>query len=158
MEIWKKVEGFENYEVSNLGRVKSLYYNKEKILKQTIDGTGYFIVNLYGNGIRKVYKVHQLVAIVFLNHKPCGHKLVIDHIDSNELNNQLINLRIITNRENNSKERTIKSSSKFVGVSKVGNKWNSYIYINGKQKHLGRFTTEEEAASTYKKVLFALNK
>jgi len=69
MEVWKKIEEFEDYEVSNLGRVKSTKYNKEKILK-SYDSLGYLKIDLSVNGIKKKIKVHQLVAMAFLNQKP----------------------------------------------------------------------------------------
>ena len=47
IEIWKDIEGYEGlYQVSNLGRVKSLKFNKIKILSQGISGSGYKIVSL----------------------------------------------------------------------------------------------------------------
>ncbi len=52
MEVWKKIKGFENYQVSNLGRVKSLNRKKELILKGGIDTNGYKIVCLRSNRIK----------------------------------------------------------------------------------------------------------
>jgi hypothetical protein len=46
MEVWKKIKDFEDYEVSNLGNVKSLKYGKQKILKPGLSKTGYFHVNI----------------------------------------------------------------------------------------------------------------
>lgn len=66
MEIWKDVKGYESiYQVSDIGNVKSLKYGKEKLLKPGINSTGYFIVILYKNKIKKTIKVHQLVAEAF---------------------------------------------------------------------------------------------
>jgi len=48
----------------------------------------------------KSFKVHKLVAIHFLNHNPCGYKVVVDHIDGNPLNNHVNNLRLVSSREN----------------------------------------------------------
>ena len=174
MEIWKEIKGYESYEVSNLGRVKSLArivttakgsrVLKEKILKPASTGfkklkTKHLGVFLTKNGKAKTKKVHQLVAIAFLNHKPNGHKLVVDHIDNNSLNNELGNLQIITNRENTSKDKK-NGASKFIGVSwnKSAKKWQSSISINGKNKHLGRFTNELEASKSYQNALSKLVK
>jgi len=152
-EIWKSIEGHESYEVSNLGRVKSLKCNKERILKRGVDSSGYLHVNLYKDNKMKTKKIHQLVAIAFLNHKPDGMKLVVDHIDNNPLNNELGNLQIITHRENLSKDR--KGSSEYTGVhwNKSAKKWQSNIRINGKPKHLGYFTDESKASEAYQKAL-----
>ena len=96
-EIWKDVPGYESlYQVSSLGRVKSLqrYVNnnggkqllKERLLKFGLS-KGYYNVVLYKNKKNKNIKVHKLVAMAFLNHKPNGYELVIDHINNNKLDN-----------------------------------------------------------------------
>ena len=97
--------------------------------------------------------MHQIVAIAFLNHTPNGLKAVVDHIDNNPLNNELGNLQIITHRKNLSKDK--KGSSKYTGVCwyESRKKWIAGIRVNGKKKHLGYFTNEEEAAEAYQKAL-----
>jgi hypothetical protein len=153
-EIWKDIIGYESkYQVSNLGNVKSLNYGstkKERLLKGCIGKSGYLQVDLCKNGIKKTKSIHVLVCESFLNHIPCKWKLVVDHIDSNPLNNNLLNLRIITHRENTSKERTKKSNLP-VGVSfyKKSKKYISAIIINKKNTHLGYFNTPEEASNAY---------
>ena len=157
-EIFRDVLGYEGlYQVSNHGRVKSLARKgckKDRMLKSLVHSSGYYVVALC-NGKRKISLIHQLEAIAFLNHKPCGHKLVIDHIDHNKLNNYLPNLRVITHRENTNKKH-LKSSSQYVGVNwdKDRKKWRALIHINNKIKHLGLFTDELEASKAYQ---FALN-
>ena len=80
-EIWKDIEGYPNYMVSNMGRVKSLNYHRtgrEKILKPHKKRDGYLEVCLFKNGKRKYCLVHRLVAeafipnpnnLPFINHK-----------------------------------------------------------------------------------------
>tara|TARA_R110002153_G_scaffold258763_1_gene418236 strand:+ start:37 stop:519 length:483 start_codon:yes stop_codon:yes gene_type:complete len=154
MEIWKDIIGYEGiYQVSNEGNIKSLKRKgvlKDKILKPTLDINKYLKVSLYINKSIKTKFIHQLIAENFLNHTPCGHKLVVDHIDNNPLNNRLNNIKIVTTRENTSKNRT--GSSEYTGVSwrKDYRKWHSQIRINKKAKHLGYFTDELEAAEAYK--------
>ena len=159
MEIWKEIKGYESYEVSNLGRVKSLKYNKERILKPALTGSSCLGVSLAKNGKAKTKKIHQLVAEAFLNHIPDGYKLVVDHIDNNPLNNELGNLQIITNRENSSKDKK-GFSSEHVGVNwnKASKKWKTQIRINGKQTHLGMFTNELEASKAYQNALLEMVK
>ena len=151
-EEWKKVKDYEGlYEVSNLGRVKSLRFNKEKIFKRG-EGKNYLYVVLSKNSIKKTISIHQLVAICFLNHNPCGSKIVVDHIDNNPSNNRVDNLQLITTRENTSKDRT----NGALGVKKINNKFISKIYFNGKRIHLGTFTTAEEASLYYKNAVIAI--
>ena len=166
MENFKEVKGYEGlYEVSNLGNVKSLsrtvlmkglfpYIKIEKLLNPFTQKNGYLAVGLTCSGKIKTIKIHQLVAIAFLNHKPCGLNMVVDHIDNNKLNNNLSNLQIITQRENASKDRH-GYTSKFIGVywDKTRSFWNAKITINGKTKLIGRYDVEEEAAKAYNKVL-----
>jgi hypothetical protein len=157
-EIWKDVIGYEGlYEVSNLGRVKSLKYNRKKILNPAIDSRGYLHVNISKNNICKTTKVHKLVAICFLNHIPSGMKLVVDHINNNQLDNRVDNLQIITQKENSLKSHC-KYSSKYVGVcwDKREYKWKSQIRINGKLNFLGRFVNEQEASQAYQNRLATL--
>lgn len=158
MEIYKCFLDYEGlYEVSNYGNIKSLGNNKkrkEKLLKPTVNSTGYFIVSLCKNGTRKNRKVHQVVAEVFLNHKPNGLVMVVNHKDFNKLNNHIDNLEIVTNRENtNQKHR--KSTSQYTGVcwDKLNNKWIAQILVSGKSKHLGRFVNEIEAHNAYQSAL-----
>ena len=76
-------------------------------------------------------------------------KTMVDHRDGNGLNNQRYNLRPASKSENaiNSVKRK-NCSSKYRGVyrDEERQKWQSYIKINGKRKHLGRFDIEEDAA------------
>ena len=157
-EEWKSIKGYENYKISSKGRVKSFKLNKGKLLKTGVNIHGYKKVNLCKNGKLKYKTVHQLVAVAFLNHTPCGLKLVVNHIDFDKLNNNVSNLEIVTSRENGNRKH-IKSSSKYTGVSwyKPRNKWRAQIRINGKKKHLGYFKCEILASNTYQKALLALN-
>ena len=153
-EIWKDVKDYEGlYQVSNLGRVKSIQFVKERILKGTEDFYGYSVISLCKEGNQKTKTVHQLVAIAFLGHIPCGFNLVVDHINTIKTDNNLDNLQIITHRENCSKDK--KGSSKYTGVSwyKSSQKWRAEIKINGKGKYLGYFKTELEASEAYQKKL-----
>jgi hypothetical protein len=160
MEIWKDIPGYENYQVSNLGRIKSFWSGKEIILKNNLS-RGYYIVGLYKNTKKINLKVHQLVAICFLDHIPNGHKNVIDHINGIQTDNRLENLRIITHRENiSSGYSKKKTSSKYTGVSWYpGDKnWVANISINRKKINLGYFNIEEEASEAYQKALKEITK
>jgi hypothetical protein len=156
-EEWRPIPNFEGvYEVSSYGKVKSLRFNKELILKQRIGTRGYFIVGLYDN--KTITRdIHQLVAESFLNHKPCGLKLVVDHINNNRLDNRVENLRIVTQRENANKKH-IKSTSKYTGVhwQEDNKKWRASIIINGKKYYLGLFTNEYDAHLAYQNKLNSL--
>ena len=96
-EIWKDIEGYENYQISSFGRVKSVKFGKEKILKPRIK-KGYLLVDLYKNGKRKMCSIHRLVAMTFL---PNSQNLPqVNHIDENSLNNKVDNLEWCTSKYN----------------------------------------------------------
>ena len=68
-EIWKIIEGYPNYMVSNKGRVKSLNYHrerKEKIMENKKTKTGYLRITLNKHGKYKTFAVHRLVAEAFI--------------------------------------------------------------------------------------------
>ncbi len=94
-EVWKTIEGFPNYEVSNRGRIR----NKRTglILTQIPDKDGYLRIHL-GND-RTVKRVHRLVASAFISNP--FNKPHVNHIDGNKTNNCIDNLEWATSRENN---------------------------------------------------------
>ena len=106
VEEWRKIPGFsENYEVSNLGRVKTVEHTlirsngrrqriQERILSLSQDEWGYLMCRVDG----KTRRVHRLVALAFIGEKPEGHE--IRHIDGNPKNNNVSNLRYGTHSEN----------------------------------------------------------
>jgi len=165
MEIWKDIPGYEGYyQVSSIGRVKSLGKTsvnslgvlrtyEPKMLNNVIGSDGYFMATLIVNKKRKQFKVHQLVAMAFLNHTPCGYNVVVDHINNDPLDNRVENLQLITQRLNASKDRG--GSSKYTGVNydKKTKRWRSQIRLNGGKKHLGLFKCELAAAYAYNKAL-----
>lgn len=157
-EVWKTVPGFEDYQISNLGRVKSLKFGRELILKGSLTSEGYLSVSICKNRVQKTKYIHQLVAEVFLNHKSCKMTFVVDHKNLKKTDNSVDNLQIVTFRENTSQNH-LKSSSKYTGVSwsKNTNKWRANIYINGKLKHLGLFKNEIDASNAYQKELSILS-
>ena len=110
LEQWKSVVGYEGlYEVSNMGRVKSLgkyvkashgstQYRPERILKPWIHRDGRHIVSLSNESKRKHKRINILVAEAFIGERPEGYEVC--HNNGNCTDNRLINLRYDTVREN----------------------------------------------------------
>jgi hypothetical protein len=92
MEEYRVIDGYENYEVSDLGNVR----NKKngRILKGGYDDGGYRFVSLN----KKQLKVHRLVALAFIDNPE--NKPIVDHINNDRSDNRLVNLRWATNPEN----------------------------------------------------------
>jgi hypothetical protein len=110
LEIWKDINGYEGYyQVSNIGRVKSLarvieyrkgiYGNKKEIILKTFkDGKGYLKYKLCKNGKEKSVISHRLVAIAFLHN--LNQKPEVNHINGIKDDNRLENLEWCTSSEN----------------------------------------------------------
>lgn len=101
-EVWEPIRGYVGlYEVSNMGRVRSLcWYNTNKIhiLKLKKEKNGYYRVGLTKNGVQTSHLVHRLVAIAFIpnpNNYPC-----VNHKDENPSNNCVENLEWCTHSYN----------------------------------------------------------
>lgn len=171
IEVWKEIKGYENmYMISNLGRIKSLnrdiyidnnFFRKayEKILSNTLDSHGYYVVHLYKNSICKKQYIHILLATYFLGYEK-NKNYIIDHIDGNPANNSLNNLQVITQSENIRKaKKRNHTTSIYKGVcfDKSRNKWLSSCFVNKKHLYLGRYKTEIEAKKIYELATININ-
>ena len=150
-ERWKKIDGFPNYSVSDMGRVRN--DTTGRFLKDQVDKYGYYNIDLNHNGNRKTHKIHRLIAYAFI--KNPQNKPFVDHIDCNPKNNNLNNLRWATLEENNrnsSISKRNRSGIKGVCFKNQFQKWNAHITINGKHYHLGYFIKKEDAIGNLEEV------
>ena len=157
-EEFRDIPGYEGmYQISNLSNVKSLNRVTErgrrlkgKMLKPTKNNRGYLFVGLSKNGKQTTFGIHQLMAMVYLNHKPDGLKMVVNHKDFNILNNSVENLEIVTQRDN-ANMLHIDTASQYIGVAWHihRNKWYSSISMNRKQVHIGSYKDELTAGIMY---------
>lgn len=95
-EIWKDIDGFPNYQVSSLGRVKNKTYGR--LLKPFLVSKGYYSVALYRDNVSHFCYIHRLVGDAFLD--KCDGKTVINHKDGVRTNNIVDNLEWCTQSEN----------------------------------------------------------
>jgi len=175
-EVWKAVPGFEFYDVSNTGRVRSWktmgYGNKRAAiphLLKPILHNRYFVVNFTKDRHSFMMQVHQLVMVTFKGPRSEGKQ--VSHINENPLDNRACNLAWATPRENSNmpliKRRQSKAqkrryanfenrkqtsasypigSSKFRGVTKHRRKWRAQIRIDRLMVPIGTYSTAHLAA------------
>lgn len=114
-EVWRDIPGYEGrYQVSNLGRVKSLpriterversgkvvhQTIRERILKPAVNNRGYLSVVLRVDGKSVTHEVHTLVALAFLGARPSADAQV-RHLDGERTNCKVVNLCYGTRSEN----------------------------------------------------------
>lgn len=129
-ELWKDIPNYEGiYQVSDLGRVKSLKFGKERILKPSTDKNNDLVVILSNKNIKKAYRINKLVKFLF---DKSG--LYWKEYKPTRRNRKLGNF-----------------TSEYKGVSfdKNSNKWRASIFINGALINLGIFTSEYDAHLAY---------
>lgn len=145
-EEWRDIKDYPNYQVSNLGKVKSkerytkakgneVIHRKDKILKQQIDTKGYCYVRLYNSKGFKAKKIHRLVAEHYLEN--INRLPQVNHIDGDKTNNCILNLEWCTDLENKKHAIKIglidldlrKSNMSKLGKSRKGlmKRWNKTL-------------------------------
>ena len=169
-EVWKPIPGFDGYEASNLGRIRSvdrIVVEKCGIKSRFLKGM--IIVpqpnkkrgRLYASlGRRGKRPVAVWVAMAFLGHVPNRLESVVDHINDDCTDDRLDNLQIITNRRNIAKgyASRVKASGLPTGVSRTQRNKKPYMssyYLNGKKVFIGTFFTVEEASYAYQRAVTA---
>ena len=147
-EIWRSIDGYDNYEVSTHGRVRNA--TTARILKPCILPLGYQQVGLCKNGKSKRFFIHRLVAQEFIDNP--DEKDLVDHINHDVSDNCVSNLRWVSAKENQGNRNKMQNaSSKYKGVffNRRNRKWLAQIRIDGCSKYLGYFNVEKEAAKAY---------
>jgi len=145
MEVWKDIIGYENhYQVSDLGRVKSLtritthgHKRKERIMKLSTNNDGYLHVILTNNKIEKTHRINRLVGIHFIpnpDKKPeVGHKF------GNKKDNRSISLQWETRSENQIHAYETKLQEGRKGVKHHKSKLDNDMVIDIRNSNLKQF-------------------
>lgn len=142
-EIWKPIKDYETYSVSTFGRIRNDKTNK--ILKGNKDA-GRLQVGFFKTKTKSRFFIHRLVALAFIENPE--NKEQIDHIDNNQSNNRVENLRWATHQENNRNTQIQNNNTtgvKGVYWAKREQKWLAKIMIDRIDIHIGLFNTIEEA-------------
>lgn len=108
-----------------------------------IDSNGYAIQRTETEAGWEIRRMHNIIM-------GAQEGMVVDHIDRDKLNNTRSNLRHVTNKINAlNRSKRKNCSSKYIGVSRVGDLYKAQIWINGVHNYLGIFELEEDAALAY---------
>lgn len=94
--MWNTIPDFPNYEINREGVIRNKTTKHYK--KITVGRDGYPKVELYNKGVRKHFKLHRLLAIIFIPNPE--NKREVNHIDMNKMNYSLDNLEWVTPSEN----------------------------------------------------------
>ena len=148
MEEWKIINEFPDYEISNLGNIRkrpnTFRCPNGRMMKKEVNKRGYEQIV-----ISKTHRlVHRLVARAFLENPQ--NLPVVDHIDGNQTNNRVENLRWCTHSQNSGNAK-VYGRVKIKGVYQ-DNKHNSFrarIQCDGERICIGSYETKEEAGRAY---------
>jgi hypothetical protein len=159
LEVWKVIEGFEAYEVSNMGRVRRAVDGRGgskagNLLHSYPDTNGYLTVKLYRNGKPRNRTVHVLVAKAFIpNPTNLPH---VNHM-GRKTNNRTTKLEWRSTRGHGIDRARRGQNGKGVSYDKRLKKWRAvYNFTPLKFVHLGDFVTKKEALAVRKAAIDSL--
>ncbi len=151
LTIWLPIKDYPNYQISIDGRVKNIKRNR--ILRPTIGGNGYYHVELYKKNQSQTKDIHRLVAMHFIPN--IKNDDFVDHKNNDKLNNTISNLRWASNQQNQfNATLNCKNTSGVRGISlvKSSNRWRATIKFNNKKIHIGNFINIDDAKIARQKI------
>lgn len=131
-EQWQQIKGYENYEISNWGRVRNTRTNR--ILKTKVHyKTGYVQVGLHKDGISKTFSVHRLVALHFIPNPNPYKDIQVNHKNEVKTDNYWLNLEWCDNEYNcnygTKNEKVRKRTEQYSLDGEYIRTWNSLTEI-----------------------------
>ena len=140
-QVWYDSETGKLYSLTKRGRGPCIVNVGDEL--NTLHVEGYIHISING----KQYLGHRIAWALYYGNLPKGE---IDHKNCNKSDNKIENLRLATHSQNQSNSGKYKNNkSGFKGVTLQGGRWRAVIQAEGKQNHLGYFSTPEEAHEAY---------
>ena len=137
---WKQIPGYDNYEVSDTGLVRSLKSGKERILSPGKLRNGYLMVTLHKDGKRKGMQVHRLVAEAFIPN-PLGLETV-NHKNEDKSDNEASNLEWLSLTDNIRYGTGIRRSA----LARINMRGNPVLQLDALGNVVNRFPSAREAS------------
>ena len=170
MEVWKDIKGYEGYQVSNEGRIrthnKTTYTSKHgirhwqnRVLSQKTAKDKAMRVELWKDGKSKTVLVHRIVALTFLGEPP-EPNMTVNHIDGNRKNNHVENLEWLSLADNiRHGFRTGLYSSTFKPITLIDENYNEFKFVSLAEgnRFLGRTNNYLTTAIKRKRLIFDKN-
>ena len=170
MEVWKDIKGYEGYQVSNVGRIrthnKTTYTEKHgvrhwqnRVLSQKTAKDKAMRVELWKDGKPNTVLVHRIVALTFLGEPP-ELNMTVNHIDGNRKNNRVENLEWLSLADNiRHGFRTGLYSSTFKPITLIDENNNEFKFVSLSEgnKFLGRTNSYLTTAIKRKRTIYDKN-
>ena len=148
MELWKDIPNYEGlYQASTEGEIKSYYTGK--ILKQEISKNGYCKVMLCKNRKRKLYSVHRLIAVTYLNNY--NENLQVNHINGIKTDNKIKNLEMVTCKENI--KHSFKNKLQIAKKGKEHPLYKKYGILNKTSKKINQYDMNGKFIKTWNSIM-----
>jgi hypothetical protein len=144
---YRDIPGYENrYLINEDGMIISCINPNILEIKPTQNRKGYLTVSLANNWNKKWFFVHRLVYLSFVGEIP--KEMCIDHTDRNKQNNNIKNLRLVTNSKNSINSDVVDKARGYFKRKSDG-VYQAQIKSEGEYIYLGRFIKEEDARLAY---------
>lgn len=152
-EVWKDLDEYPYYQISTAGNIRSLKWNKTRILKSTLDDR-YLRIRLMKDGKKTTERVHRLVAQTFIPNP--NNLLYVDHINRISTDNRVENLRWVSAVENSLNTRRHFTDTYGISFHSESGYYRVEVRIDNKRQYIGIRKTMDDAIELRNKHLCSI--